>query len=70
MIVVLNGFIGKGINGVTEMKIKTNDNINLKDDITTFKGSIICTDSFFKDHPLAGERTFTVKTDNIVCLVD
>jgi len=70
MIVVLKGIIGRGINGVAEMRITTDDEIDLTKPVVKFKGEIERMDSYWKDHPLAGERVFTVKTDNIVCLVD
>jgi hypothetical protein len=70
MIVILKGIIGRGINGVAEMRITTDDEIDLAKPIVTFKGEITGMDSYFSGHPLAGKRKFTVKTDNIVCLVD
>lgn len=70
MIVVLKGIIGRGINGVAEIRISTDDEIDLTKDIVTFKGEMPEYDSYFKSHPLAGRKKFTVKTENIVCLVE
>ena len=70
MIAVLKGIIGRGINGVAEMRITTDDEIDLTQSIVRFKGEITGMDSYFSGHQLSGERMFTVKTDNIVCLVD
>ena len=67
MIVILKGMIGRGINGVSEMRITTDNEIDLTQPVVKFKGYM---DSCWKEHPLSGERIFTVKTDNIVCLVE
>jgi hypothetical protein len=70
MIVVLKGMVGRGINGVAEMRITTDDDIDLTQSVISFKGEIDYSDSYWKEHPLAGRRTFIVKTDNILCIVD
>lgn len=71
MIVVLKGgFIGRGINGVSEFRIHTDDNIDLSKDIITFTGEMKYYDNYFSGHPFAGEKIFTVKTENILCLID
>ena len=70
MIVVLKGLIGRGINGTSEFRIETNEEIDLTKPIVSFKGEIKRMDNYFSGHPLAGERTFTVKTENIICLIE
>jgi hypothetical protein len=55
MIVVLKGIIGRGINGVAEIRITTDDEIDLTRPVVKFKGEIERMDSYWKDHPLAGE---------------
>lgn len=70
MIIILKGFIGRGINGVCEIKVETNDKVNLNDSVVTFEGEIKAMDSYFAGHLLAGKKKFTVKTENIICLVE
>lgn len=69
-IVLLKGFIGRGINGVTEFRIRTDDDINLSDKIVKFKGEILISDDYFKKHPLYGVHEFTVNTDNILAIIE
>lgn len=70
MIVVLKGLVGRGINGVCEMRIETSDKIDLTKPVVSFQGEMKRMDSYWAEHPLAGVKKFTVKTDNILCLVD
>lgn len=69
-IIVLNGIIGRGINGVSEIRITTNDKLDLTKPVIQFSGEIKEMDSYFRDHPLAGMRKFTVKTNNIIAVVE
>jgi hypothetical protein len=68
--VLLNGFIGRGINGLSEIRITTDDDINLSEKIICFTGEIKNMDSYFNNHPLSGVHNFIVKTDNIIAIVE
>lgn len=70
MIIILKGFIGRGINGVCEIKVETNDKVNLNDSVITFEGEIKAMDGYFAGHPLSGKKKFTVKSENIICLIE
>lgn len=69
-IVLLKGIIGRGINGVCEIRITTDDDIPLTNEIVSFKGEIKGMDLHFKDHPLAGQHLFTVKTKDILAIIE
>ena len=69
-LVVLNGMFGRGINGMAEIRITTTDNIDMEKDVVTFNGSMEKYDEYFKKHPLYGKHTFTVKTSNILAIVE
>lgn len=76
MFVVVNGIIGRGINGVSGIVIKTSRDITpeeMSQPLVTFDGEIIAMDSYFTQgngHALSGAHTFNVPPHSIVMLTD
>ena len=73
MFVVVNGIIGRGINGVSGIIIKTSRDITpeeMSQPFVTFDGEIIAMDNYFPGHALSGKHTFNVPPHNIIMLVD
>lgn len=73
MFVVVNGIIGRGINGVSGIIIKTSRDITpeeMSQPLVTFDGEIIAMDNYFSRHALSGKHTFNVPPHNIIMLVD
>lgn len=72
MIIVVQGMIGRGINGQAEIRITVPDNtiIDFNKPVNTVIGELKSYDTYFKEHPLAGKKKFTIPTSKIVMILE
>lgn len=73
MFIVVNGIIGRGINGVSGIVIQTQHTLTEDDmykSLVTFEGEIIGMDDYFPGHALSGKHTFHIPPKSIIMATD
>lgn len=78
MLIVTKGLIGKGMNGMSELIIHTDEDVEFKlkteDGLISIQGEIVGQDDYFNNaqngHILRGKRTFYIPRENILLLTD